>query len=392
MSQAPSDAGVDVAVAASHAPGVTPPSKRDRQGVFLTDVLVELGFADRDAVDEAAEEARHLPSTPERYLLDKGIIDERQLSLALAERNGLDHVDLELFEVDPEAVGLIDKSTAARYTALPIAFAPDGALIVALEDPYDMLGISDIEVIAKSEVRPVVATGTQIRGLIERLPVRSPQPPVESSAPGSAPAPSSESDPAPASEVAEEPVPSSVPEVALAEEPDPPPVPEIAKEPDPPLAPPVAEEPEPLPVPEVAEEPEPSPVPEPVPVPEPTPAPPSGDPGELSATLVALQDRTRHAIALAEATERRLDELQGVDARAREAVAALAEERVRFEQERRQAAEREQELRHELAAELDRTAALEQSLAEVRAAAELARKAAEQLVALSSAADAGQAL
>jgi hypothetical protein len=386
MSQAPSDAGADVAVAASHAPGVTPPSKRDRQGVFLTDVLVELGFADRHAVDEAAEEARHLPSTPERFLLDKGIIDERQLSLALAERNGLDHVDLELFEVDPEAVGLIDKSTAARYTALPIAFAPDGALIVALEDPYDMLGISDIEVIAKSEVRPVVATGTQIRGLIERLPVRPPQPPVESSAPGSAPAPSSESDPAPASEVAEEPVPSSVPEVGLAEEPDPPPVPEVAKESDPPLAPPVAEEPEPLPVPEVAEEPEPSAVPEL------TPAPPSGDPGELSATLVALQDRTRRAIALAEATERRLDELQGVDARAQEAVATLAEERTRFELERRQAAEREQELRRELAAELDRTAALEQSLAEVRAAAELARKAAEQLAALSSAADAGQAL
>jgi len=361
---ATSDARVDVAVAAPHAPGITPPSRLDRQGVFLTDIIVDLGFADQGAVREAVEAARQSAKTPERCLLDNGVIDERQLSLALAERNGLDHVDLDLFDVEPEAVGLIDKSTAARYTALPIAFASDGALIVALEDPYDMLGISDIEVIAKSEVRPVVATGTQIQGLIERLPeclpVPPPQPPDESSAPGSLPEPEPQPEPEPETEVAEEPEPEET-------EPAPVPVPEPAPQPE-------------LPNPAAAGRPQPEPAPEPAPL--------SDDPGELLATLVALQDRTRHAIALAEATEHRIDELEDVDARAREAAATLADERAQFEQERRQGAEREQDLRHELAAARDRIAALEQSLAEVRAAAELARTATEKLAALSSTADA----
>ena len=49
---------------------------------------------------------------------------------------------------------MIEDSTAARYTALPIAFAADGALLVAIEDPYNMPGISAIEAITRSEVRP----------------------------------------------------------------------------------------------------------------------------------------------------------------------------------------------------------------------------------------------
>jgi outer membrane biosynthesis protein TonB len=359
------DARADLAAAGPHAPGITPPSKLDRQGVFLTDVIVELGFTDQDAVQEAVEAARQSAKTPERCLLDNGVIDEHQLSLALAERNGLDHVDLDLCDVDPEAVGLIDKSTAARYTALPVAFASDGALIVAFENPYDMLGISDIEVMAKSEVRPVVATGTQIQGLIERLPVPPPQPPDESSAPGSLPEPEPQPEPVPVPVPQPEPVPVPVPQP----------------------------EPVPVPVAEPAPEPEPEPAAagRPQPEPAPAPAPHSDDPGELSATLAVLQDRMRHAIALAEVTERRIDELEDVDTRAQEAAATLADERAQFEQERRQGAEREQDLRRELAAGLDRIAALEQSLAEVRAAAELVRTATEQLAALSSTGDADAA-
>ena len=56
-------------------------------------MIVELGFADRDIVAQAIEATRGTVETPEGYLLESGAIDERQLSLALAERSGLDHVD-----------------------------------------------------------------------------------------------------------------------------------------------------------------------------------------------------------------------------------------------------------------------------------------------------------
>jgi hypothetical protein len=152
------------------APGVTPPSNPDRHGDFLTDVITELGFADRETVESAVEETRQTAGRPESRLLETGAIDDGQLSVAVAERNGLDHVDLDRFDIDPEAVAMIDKSTAARYTVLPIAFAVDHALLIAIDDPNHTLGISDIEVMTRSEVRSVIAAGTQIRHLIDELP------------------------------------------------------------------------------------------------------------------------------------------------------------------------------------------------------------------------------
>lgn len=150
--------------------GVIPPMNPERRRSFLSDVITELGFADEAIVEQAVEEARKPGRTVGGLLIAGGAIDEEQLAQATAERSGLDYVDLADFEVDFGAAGLITPSAARRYTAVPIAFAGDDALIVAFEDPTDALAISDIEVMTKSEVRRVVASPDAIVELIERLP------------------------------------------------------------------------------------------------------------------------------------------------------------------------------------------------------------------------------
>jgi hypothetical protein len=152
------------------AAGITPPSNPHRRGVFLADVVVELGLADQETTDQAQQAAQETERSLERYLLESGILDEEGLSRAIAERNGLDHVDLDQFEVDLDAAQMVARSAADRYRAVPVAFASDGALIVAVQDPYDTLGISDIEVMTRSAVRPAIATGGGIDALIQRLP------------------------------------------------------------------------------------------------------------------------------------------------------------------------------------------------------------------------------
>ncbi len=39
-----------------------------------------------------------------------------------------------------DAAQMVARSAAERYRAVPVAFASDGALIVAVEDPFDTLG------------------------------------------------------------------------------------------------------------------------------------------------------------------------------------------------------------------------------------------------------------
>jgi type II secretion system (T2SS) protein E len=152
------------------ASGITPPSLPPRQGVFLSDVIVELGFADHETVEEAVRAAAASGKPFDHLLLENGVLDGEQLMRAVAERNGLDRVDLDRFDLDPVAATLIGRSAAMRYSALPIAIAPDGALVVAVADPSDFLGVSDIEVMAKMEVRLVIANLGKIQALIADLP------------------------------------------------------------------------------------------------------------------------------------------------------------------------------------------------------------------------------
>jgi hypothetical protein len=150
-------------------PGVTAPSLSGAGLRFLSDILVELGFVDETMAEHAVEAARSPGQTPEKVLLDSGKISEDQLARALAERYGLDHIDLTEFPVDTSAAALLRKAAAQRYLAAPVGFADDGALVLAVADPADSLGLSDIAVMTKLPVRPAVAARSQIAQLLETM-------------------------------------------------------------------------------------------------------------------------------------------------------------------------------------------------------------------------------
>lgn len=150
-------------------PGVTPPTLSGAGRRFLSDILVELGFVDEEQAERAVEAARHPGQTPEKVLLENGSITEDQLARALAERYGLDHIDLTEFPVDDSAAALLRQTAAKRYLAAPVGFAEDGALVLAVADPADSLGLSDIAVMTKLPVRPAVAARSQIAKLVDTL-------------------------------------------------------------------------------------------------------------------------------------------------------------------------------------------------------------------------------
>jgi hypothetical protein len=151
-------------------PGVTPPSLNGAGRRFLSDILVELGFVTESQAEDAVQTARNPGQpTPEKVLLKSGEISEDQLARALAERYGLEHIDLTEFAVDTSAAGLLRKTAAKRYLAAPVGFADDGALVLAVADPGDALGLSDIAVMTKLAVRPAVAARSQIVKLLDTL-------------------------------------------------------------------------------------------------------------------------------------------------------------------------------------------------------------------------------
>ncbi len=150
-------------------PGLTPPLARGRHTEFVTDVLVDLGFVGDDRARQAIEEARTAGRPPEQLLHEQGAVDADQLSRAVAERYGLDHVDLSAYQVDMAAANLIPVATARRYQALPVGFVDKRALLVAMADPTNVLAVDDIRIATGLDCRIAVAAPEDIEALIGRL-------------------------------------------------------------------------------------------------------------------------------------------------------------------------------------------------------------------------------
>src|SRR3954471_9035053 len=149
--------------------GITPPRARPGGPRFLTDVIVELGLAARERVEAAIESARANGGTPEDALVQAGALTQDALARAIAERNGLDHLDLTVMQVDMAAANLISSAAAKRYEAVPVQFIGDRGLLVAMADPAHVLAVDDIALMTGYEVRPAVAAREDISALVARL-------------------------------------------------------------------------------------------------------------------------------------------------------------------------------------------------------------------------------
>jgi type IV pilus assembly protein PilB len=149
--------------------GITRPSRRGSTPRFLTDVIVDMGLASREQVEAAIEASRTAGTTPEGVLMEKGSLNQDGLARALAERYGLDHLDLGVFQVDMKAANLVNTAIAKRYQAVPVGFADQRTLLIAMADPSNVLAVDDIAIMTGFEVRVGVAPPDDIAALISRL-------------------------------------------------------------------------------------------------------------------------------------------------------------------------------------------------------------------------------
>ncbi|TMK75912.1 MAG: type II secretion system protein GspE [Actinobacteria bacterium] len=137
--------------------------------MFVTDVIVELGYSSRERVDEVINEARVAGRSPEALLREHKVIDGDQLSRAIAQRYGLDHVDLNLYKVDMGASNMLSVTAARRYKAIPIGYVSQETLLLAMADPANVLAVDDIQMMTGLNCRVAVAAEDDIDALIGRM-------------------------------------------------------------------------------------------------------------------------------------------------------------------------------------------------------------------------------
>ena len=98
-----------------------------------------------------------------------GVLRHDQLARAVAERFGLDYIDLSVYDLDMGAVNLIRSDTAKRYQAVPVGYTDDGTLLLAMADPTNVLTIDDVAMMTGRRVKVAAASVEDLNLLLTRL-------------------------------------------------------------------------------------------------------------------------------------------------------------------------------------------------------------------------------
>jgi type IV pilus assembly protein PilB len=149
--------------------GLYPPLRSGRSARMIGEVIVDLGFADRETVEQAVAAARSQGRPTGQVLVERGVLRHDQLARAVAERFGLDYVDLSVYDLDMGAVNLIRAETAKRYQAVPVGYTDDGTLLLAMADPTNVLTIDDVAMMTGRRVKVAAASVEDLNLLLTRL-------------------------------------------------------------------------------------------------------------------------------------------------------------------------------------------------------------------------------
>ena len=131
-------------------------------------LLVAQGVITQEQLAEGLETASDRTTTLIAALDDLGHASETMIARAIAERMGLDFVDLAGSDIDPNAATSLSSDLARRHNVLPIR-VEDDELLVAMSDPANLIAIDDLRIVTGYEVRPVVAAESDLKQAIDKF-------------------------------------------------------------------------------------------------------------------------------------------------------------------------------------------------------------------------------
>ena len=143
------------------------PLKRAAGGIG--GVLLQEQLITAEDLAQLHEEQGRTGTSLARLVVERGLVGETELMGALARHLGMEFVELGDHQIDTVAAHLVPEQLSRRYCLLPIAVEEDGTLVVAMSDPSNVLALDDLRTVTERDIRPVMATRTDILTAIDRF-------------------------------------------------------------------------------------------------------------------------------------------------------------------------------------------------------------------------------
>ena len=139
----------------------------DNSKIRIGDLLVSAGYVTEDQLKEALSIQKQSGGKRiGQVLIEMGYVTEEHMLSALANRLGMQVIDLNSYTIDPETVKLIPRQMAEQYLMLPIG-QDNGEVLLAVNDPLNLYAIEDIRQTIGMPVRPIIAMEQVLKNAID---------------------------------------------------------------------------------------------------------------------------------------------------------------------------------------------------------------------------------
>ncbi len=132
----------------------------------LLNTLIESKQLKKQDIDAAMELQKKKGIGLDKALIEKGLINEKELLGLLVNELGIPFINLSKYKIDPALQEVIPEKIARQYHIIPLSLL-DNMMTVALSDPLNIFVIDNLKNITGKNIDVVLSTSTEIMKAIE---------------------------------------------------------------------------------------------------------------------------------------------------------------------------------------------------------------------------------
>ena len=133
----------------------------------LGELLIERGIIDERQLEKALSTQKEKGGLIGELLVELGFAREEDIAQALTAQYGFPYLPLSNYEIDPEILKIVPARVARQYLLIPIDKIGDN-LTLAMSNPLNIHAIEDIEMLSGCKVQTFVSTSSDIKKAIEK--------------------------------------------------------------------------------------------------------------------------------------------------------------------------------------------------------------------------------
>jgi len=136
--------------------------------IRLGQLLVQQKLISQEQLMFALEEQRRSGRKLGRILVDNAFISDENVCQMLGKQLGLPFINLKLYNINPDLINRLSENQARRLRAMVLE-ERDGALLVGMGDPTDLIAFDELGRILKRDIKVAVVSEGQLLETIDRL-------------------------------------------------------------------------------------------------------------------------------------------------------------------------------------------------------------------------------